>query len=221
MLDFATARQRMVDSQVRTNNVTDNRIIEAMLSLPRELFVPEDRRALAYLDFDLDVAERGSAKRYMIKAQVIGWLMQEAEIKPTDKVLVVGAATGYAAALAARLAAKVVGTESETGLVEKGNALLGQLGLANASLKVAQLAEGYPGDAPYDAIVLNGATGVVPKLLFEQLAEGGRLVGIFALGTPGRAVIVTRSHGDLGHRTISDAAAPVLPGLERLPSFVF
>lgn len=221
MLDFATARQRMVDSQVRTNNVTDARIIEAMLSLPRELFVPADRRGLAYLDFDLDVSERGSPKRYMIKPQLIAWLLQEAEIKAADKVLVVGAASGYAAALAARLADKVVGTESATALVEKGNSLLGQLGLANAGLKTAMPDEGYPAEAPYDAIVLNGATEVAPEQLFKQLAEGGRLVGVFAKGTPARAMIVTKSHGELGHRAISDAAAPVLPSLERAPSFVF
>ena len=221
MSGFATARQKMVDGQVRTNDVTDIRILDAMLALPRELFVPESRRALAYLDLDLDVAEGGAAKRYMIKPQVIAKLLQAAEIAATDKVLVVGSATGYAAALAARLAAKVTATESDPGLVAKGKEILGQLGFANISTKAGEPAEGDPADAPFNVIVLNGATEVAPERLFAQLAEGGRLVGIFAASKPPRAMIVTKAHGDLGHRALFDAAAPVLPGMERVPSFVF
>jgi len=221
MSGFATARQKMVDGQVRTNDVTDTRILEAMLAIPRELFVPESRRALAYLDRDLDVSEGGAAKRYMIKPQVIAKLLQAAEIAPTDKVLVVGSATGYAAALTSRLAAKVTATESDSVLVERGNKILSQLGLANVALTEGAAAEGDPADAPYDVIVLNGATEVAPDRLFAQLAESGRLVGIFAASKPARATIVTKSHGDLGQRALFDAAAPVLPGMERVPSFIF
>ena len=221
MSGFATARQNMVDGQVRTNDVTDTRILEAMLALPRELFVPESRRALAYLDLDLDVSESGVAKRYMLKPQVIAKLLQAAEIAATDKVLLVGSATGYAAALVARLAAKVTATESDAALVAKGTKILGQLGFTNVAMEAGAPMEGAPADAPYDVIVLNGATEVAPERLFEQLAEGGRLVGIFAASKPARATIVTKSHGDLGDRTLFDAAAPVLPGMERAPSFVF
>jgi protein-L-isoaspartate(D-aspartate) O-methyltransferase len=221
MSGFATARQKMVDGQVRTNDVTDPRIIEAMLSIPRELFVPESRRALAYLDLDLDVAEGSSSKRYMIKPQIIAKMLQAAEITASDNVLVVGCASGYVAALAARLGAKVAGTEIEPVLVEKGNNVLAALGFRNVTLKTAAPADGDPADAPYDVIILNGATEILPDRLFEQLAEDGRLVGIFATGKPARAKIVTRSHADLGHRALFDAAAPVLPGLERRPSFVF
>jgi len=221
MSGFATARQNMVDGQVRTNDVTDTRILEAMLALPRELFVPESRRALAYLDLDLDVSESGVAKRYMLKPQVIAKLLQAAEIAATDKVLLVGSATGYAAALVARLAAKVTATESDAALVAKGTKILGQLGFTNVAMEAGAPMEGAPADAPYDVIVLNGATEVAPERLFEQLAEGGRLVGIFATRKPPRATIVTKSHGDLGDRALFDAAAPVLPGMERAPSFVF
>jgi protein-L-isoaspartate(D-aspartate) O-methyltransferase len=221
MSGFATARQKMVDGQVRTNDVTDPRIIDAMLSIPRELFVPESRRALAYLDLDLDVADGGSSKRYMIKPQIIAKMLQAAEITATDNVLVVGCASGYVAGLAARLAAKVTGTESEPALVEKGNEVLSTLGFSNVALKTASPANGDPASAPYDVIILNGATEILPDRLFEQLAEDGRLVGIFATGKPARVKIVTRSHADLGHRALFDAAAPVLPGLERYPSFVF
>ncbi len=221
MSGFATVRQKMVDGQVRTNDVTDSRIIEAMLALPRELFVPEDRRALAYLDLDLDVSTGGSPKRYMIKPQIIAKMLQAASIEATDKVLIVGCATGYGAALAARLAAKVTATESDPALVEKGKAVLAQLGFANVTMRTGAPADGDSADAPYDVIVLNGATEVTPEGLFEQLAEGGRLVGVFAASRPARVVIVTRSHGDFGHRALFDAAAPVLPGLERHPGFVF
>jgi len=221
MSGFATARQNMVDGQVRTNDVTDTRILEAMLALSRELFVPESRRALAYLDLDLDVSESGVAKRYMLKPQVIAKLLQAAEIAATDRVLLVGSATGYAAALVARLAAKVTATESDAALVAKGTKILGQLGFTNVAMEAGAPMEGAPADAPYDVIVLNGATEVAPERLFEQLAEGGRLVGIFATRKPPRATIVTKSHGDLGDRALFDAAAPVLPGMERAPSFVF
>ena len=221
MSGFATARQNMVDGQVRANDVTDTRILEAMLALPRELFVPESRRALAYLDLDLDVSESGVAKRYMLKPQVIAKLLQAAEIAATDRVLLVGSATGYAAALVARLAAKVTATESDAALVAKGTKILGQLGFTNVAMEAGAPIEGAPADAPYDVIVLNGATEVAPERLFEQLAEGGRLVGIFGARKPARATIVTKSHGDLGDRALFDAAAPVLPGMERAPSFVF
>jgi protein-L-isoaspartate(D-aspartate) O-methyltransferase len=221
MSGFAIARQKMVDGQVRTNDVTDPRILDAMLALPRELFVPEDKRALAYLDLDLDVTEGGPSKRYMIKAQLIAKLLQAAQIEPSDRVLVVGCATGYAAALAARLAAKVTATESDPALVAEGKTILDSLGFTNLTIEVGTAAGGEPADAPYDVIALNGATEIAPEQLFGQLAEGGRLVGIFARNRPPRAMIVTRSHGDLGHRALFDAAAPVLPGLGRVPSFVF
>jgi protein-L-isoaspartate(D-aspartate) O-methyltransferase len=221
MLAFATARQKMVDCQVRTNDVTDPRIIEAMLAIERELFVPENRRALAYLDLDLDVTEGGPVKRYMIKPQVIAKLLQAAEVEASNKVLVVGCATGYAMALAARLAAKVTGTESDPALVDRGNEILKQVGVVNATMTTAAAVDGDPAGAPYDVILLNGATEITPRRLFEQLGEGGRLVGIFAMDRPARAMIVTRWHADLGYRTLFDAAAPILPGMERLPSFVF
>src|SRR3954465_15245105 len=104
MSGFASARQKMVDGQVRPSDVTDIRIIDAMLAVPREAFVPENQRGLAYLDLDLDVSQAGAAQRFLIKPAVTAKMLQAAEISETDRVLVVGCATGYAAALAARLA---------------------------------------------------------------------------------------------------------------------
>src|SRR5450759_1800391 len=218
MSGFTIARQKMVDGQVRPSDVTDSRIIDAMLAVPREAFVPRSQRALAYLDLDLDISEGASAKRFLIKPLVIAKMLQAAEITETDKVLVAGCATGYTAALVARLAGQVTATESDPA---KAGEVLAELGLGNVTFRGTAAAEGDPANAPYDVIVLDGATEVTPDRLYQPLKDGGRLVGVFAATKPPRAMIVTRSHGDFGHRTLFDAAVPVLPGFERLPAFVF
>jgi protein-L-isoaspartate(D-aspartate) O-methyltransferase len=221
MSGFSTARQNMVDCQVRPSDVTDTRIIDAMLEVPREAFVPQNQRAMAYLDLDLDVSEGGSAKRFLIKPAVTARMLQAVEVKDTDNILVVGCATGYTAALVAKFAAQVTATEGDSALAAKAKAVLAELGLAKVTVRSAAAAEGDPADAPYDVIVLNGATEILPEGLFRQLKDGGRLVGVFATTQPPRATIVTHSHHDFGHRALFDAVAPVLPGLERLPAFVF
>ena len=221
MSGFSTARQKMVDGQVRPSDVTDFRIIDAMLEVPREAFVPQSQRALAYLDLDLEVSEGTSAKRYLIKPAVTAKMLQAAEITNTDRVLVVGCATGYTAALAAKLAGQVTATESDPSLSAKAGSVLAEIGLETVTVKTAANAEGDPASAPFDVIVLNGATEVTPDRLYRQLKEGGRLVGVFATMVPQRAMIVTHSHDDFGTRALFDAAVPVLPGLGRLPAFVF
>jgi protein-L-isoaspartate(D-aspartate) O-methyltransferase len=221
MPDFATARQKMVDGQVRPSDVTDLRIIDAMLAVPREAFVPASQRALAYLDLDLDVSEAGAAKRFLIKPVVIAKMLQAAEIGETDNVLVVGCASGYTAAVVAKLAARVTATESDGPLAAKASDVLAKLGFGNVTVRTAAAADGDEADAPYDVIVLGGATEIVPDRLYRQLRDGGRLVGVFAMSRPPRAMIVTHSHADFGDRALFDAAVPVLPGLERPPAFVF
>ncbi|WNV09924.1 protein-L-isoaspartate O-methyltransferase [Tardiphaga sp. 709] len=192
MSDFSTARQKMVDGQVRPSDVTDLRIIDAMLAVPREEFVPASQRAMAYLDLDLEVAPN----RFLIKPVVLARMLQASDVKATDKVLVVGCPTGYAAAVIAQFAGQVT---SAAGMPADGDATNG----------------------PYDLIVLAGATEIVPTGLYKQLASGGQLVGVFALTKPARAVLVTHSHEDFGSRPLFDATAPVLPGMEKLPAFVF
>jgi protein-L-isoaspartate(D-aspartate) O-methyltransferase len=221
MSGFSTARQKMVDGQVRPSDVTDIRIIDAMLAVPRDAFVPPNQRAMAYLDLDLDVSDGASAKGYLIKPVVIAKMLQAAEIKDTDNVLVVGCATGYAAAVVAKLAGKVTATDGNPALAAKARDVLTQLGLAHVTVRDAAAPEGDASGAPYDVIVLDGATEVTPDRLYAQLRDGGRLVGVFAMTRPPRATIVTRSHGDFGSRALFDAVVPVLPGLERLPAFVF
>lgn len=221
MSDFATARQKMVDGQVRTNDVTDHRVIDSMLTVPREAFVPADRVGLAYLDLDLNVSEAGATKRYLVQPMLTAKLLQAAEVKATDHVLVVGCATGYATAIAAKLAAKVTATESDPAVEARAAELARQLNLGNVSVRAAASALGDPAGDRYDVILLNGATEVALDGLYRQLKPGGRLVGVFATSMPARAVIVTESHAEYGSRTLFDATAPVLPGLERVPEFVF
>ena len=221
MSGFAIARQKMVDGQVRPSDVTDIRIIDAMLAVPREAFVPPDQRALAYLDIDLDVSEGAAVKRFLIKPVVTAKMLQAAVIKDTDNVLVAGCATGYAAAVVARLAGQVTATEGDSSLAATAKDILAQFGCGNVTVRAAAAADGDAANAPYDVIVLNGATGITPDLLYRQLRDGGRLVGVFAMMQPPRAMLVTHSHGDFGTRALFDAAVPILPGLGRLPAFVF
>lgn len=221
MSDFATPRQNMVDGQIRPSSVTDWRIIDAMRAVPREAFVPASQRALAYLDLDLDVSGTGAVKQYLIKPVVTARLLQAADITATDNVLVVGCASGYAAALAAKLAGRVTATVGEESTAAQARQILAGLGFGKVTVRRAKAIEGYAPDSPFDAIILNGATEIVPTELYEQLRIGGRLVGVFAMEQPQRATIVTRSNCDFGSRVLFDTTVPVLPGLERAPAFVF
>ena len=137
MSDFSTARQKMVDGQVRPSDVTDINIINAMLEVPREAFVPLSARALAYLDLDLDVSEGACAKRFLIKPVVSARTLQAAEIQSTDRVLVVGCATGYSAAVVARLAARVTATESDPALAAKARDILTHTGFGHVTVEAA------------------------------------------------------------------------------------
>jgi protein-L-isoaspartate(D-aspartate) O-methyltransferase len=221
MSDFATPRQNMVDGQIRPSSVTDWRIIDAMRVVPREAFVPASQRALAYLDFDLDVSGTGAVKQYLIKPVVTARMLQAADITDTDNVLVVGCASGYAAALASKLAGRVTATVSAESTATQAREILSGLGFGKVTVRTAAAAEGYASDSPYDVIVLNGATEIDPIGLYEQLRIGGRLVGVFVADRLQRATIVTRSNCDFGSRVLFDTSVPVLPGLERAPAFVF
>jgi protein-L-isoaspartate(D-aspartate) O-methyltransferase len=217
MSDFSTARQKMVDGQVRPSDVTDLRIIDAMLAVPREEFVPASQRAMAYLDLDLEVGP----KRFLMKPVILARMLQAAVVKATDNVLVVGCPSGYSAAVIAQIAAKVTATEGDATLASQASANSAKLGYGNITFAPGMPADGYAANGPYDLIVMAGATEVIPTGLYKQLAPGGQLVGVFATTQPARAALVAHSHDDFGSRPLFDASAPVLPGLERLPAFVF
>lgn len=221
MSDFATSRQNMVDCQVRPSDVTDLGIIDAMLAVPREAFVPANKRPIAYLDLDIDVSADGQAKRYLIKPAVLAKMIQAATISGNDRVLVVGCATGYSAAVISHLAKEVFATEPDSALAAGAKATFASLGITNVTVSAAAPAAGDSAHAPYDVIILDGATEIEPQGLYEQLKMGGRLIGVFATSQPPRATLVARSPADYGNRVLFDAFAPLLPGMERVPAFTF
>lgn len=222
MIDFAAARRMMVDGQVRTSDVTDKRLLAAMLELPREGFVPEDKTSIAYLDLDLTVTEpQHRPARHLLKPMVLAKLIQAAEIKEQDRVLDVGCATGYSSAVLAHLAGSVVGLEQDPALARKAEANLRQLGIGKVTIATAPLTEGWPAGAPYDVILLNGTIEVAPDMLLRQLREGGRLVGISGRPPASKAILYLSTGGETGGRPIFDASAPLLPGFAAPPVFVF
>jgi protein-L-isoaspartate(D-aspartate) O-methyltransferase len=221
MSEFSTARQKMVDGQVRPSDVTDLRILDAMLTVPREDFVPVGLRPIAYLDLDIEVGGAEATKRHLIKPVVLAKMIQAASIAETDRVLVVGCATGYSAAIIAHLAGEVFATEPDPSLADTAKANLSRVGITNVTIGNAEAGAGDAAHGPYDVIVLDGATEIEPHTLYEQLKPAGRLVGVFAVTRPPRATLITRSAGDFGDRVLFDASAPILPGLQQMPAFNF
>jgi protein-L-isoaspartate(D-aspartate) O-methyltransferase len=216
MTDFAAARRNMVDGQVRTADVTDLRIISAMLAVPREAFLPPAQAGLAYLDLDVPAGEGG---RRLLKPMVLAKLIQAADLAGTARVLDVGCTTGYAAAVLARIAGQVVALEEDAALAEAARAALAAL--PNVAVQTAALTEGWPQTAPYDAIVVEGAVEFAPEVLLRQLNDGGRLVCVLGAGPGAKAMLYRRSGHDFGGRAIFDAAAPLLPGFVKPPHFAF
>ncbi len=218
MTDFAAARRHMVDGQVRTADVTDLRLIAAMLEVPREQFLPPAAAALAYIDLDVPL-ESGKAPRRLLKPMVLAKLIQALDLAATDKVLDVACATGYAAAVLARIAGQVIALEQDKSLAEAAGAALAAQ--PNVSVVTGALTEGCPQEAPFDAIVLEGASETVPLTLCRQLKDGGRLVCVLGAGPAAKAMLYRRSGEDVGGRAIFDAAAAVLPGFAKPPAFAF
>jgi protein-L-isoaspartate(D-aspartate) O-methyltransferase len=216
MTDFTIARANMVECQVRPNGITDHRIIAAMAEIARENFVPANLRDIAYVDDDLEIADG----RYLTEPMVFARLVQLAEIRPGDKILHVGAATGYGTAVLARLGSQVVGLESDAGLAAMARRNLA--GAHGATIAEGPLAEGHGAGGPFDVIVIDGRVAEVPETLLAQLAEGGRLVAVVGEGEPAKACIWTVKGKARAARAAFDAAIPALPGFAaKHPAFVF
>lgn len=216
--EAAIARHNMVECQLRPSNITDERILGAMGAVPREVFVPERLRAVAYADEDIEV---GGGRR-LIEPLALAKLVQAAEVGAGERVLAVGCATGYAAAVLARLAAEVVVTQADEAGVGRIEAALRAFDGPPVTTAVEpDLLRGHPGRAPYDAVLLLGAVAAAPLGLRDQLAEGGRLVAVVAQGRVGKLRVWTRVGEDLGERVVNDAQIPPLPVPAEAPGFSF
>ncbi len=217
MFDATTARRLMVDGQIRTADVTDAGLLDAMLTVPREQFLPPALAPLAYLDADIPVGNG----RTLLRPMVLAKLLQAARISAGQRILDIGCATGYSAAILARLGASVVALEEDADLAGVARAALDANGVANAEVVVGPLTAGWPGGAPYDGILLNGSAEVVPEGLAGQLKPGGWLIGVAGRPPACKGTIYRVSEGFLVGRPIFDAAATLLPGFRAPPSFVF
>lgn len=216
-MDFAAARRNFVAGQVRANDVTDHRLQDALLAVPRERFVPKNLRPIAYAETDIEVAPG----RFLLEARDYGKLAQAARLHRGDVVLDVGCATGYSAAVLARLAETVIALESDAALAARATETLMEIGADNAVVVEGALNEGAKKHGPYDVIMVNGAAPDAPSALLDQLAEGGRLLGFVGEGPVTRATRFEKHGGHISRIGLFDAAAPALPGFERAVAFSF
>ena len=212
---FDAARLHMIDSQIRPSDVTDDRILAAFGAVAREGFVPRAARALAYADVPVEVAPG----RFLLEPRCFAKLLQLAAIMADDRILDVGCATGYSAAVLARLGGKVIALEQDADLLRIASE--GLATTANVTLVQGALIEGARAEGPFDVIVVEGAIEQVPETLLSQLAEGGRLVAVMNDGPQGKATLFLKEHGGIGRRAVFDAAAPVLAGFKKAMGFIF
>jgi len=220
MTDFSQSRRKMVDNQLRTNDVTDHRILDAMELIPRERFVPASKKAVAYIDEDLPVGGDATG-RMLMKPHVFGKLVQLAEIRDGDVVLVVGAGTGYSAAVVSKLAASVVALEENADLARTATEVLVDLGIENAVVVEGPLVKGYAAEGPYDVILVDGAVEVLPAALTDQLKPDGRLAVVEGRGGAGTAKLYQKSGNAVSSRFGFNASVSLLPGFEKAAEFVF
>lgn len=208
MTDFAARRTMMVDTQVRPNDVTKYPIIEAMLAVPREVFVPAASREAAYVGGNIEIAPG----RVMLEPRTLAKMLDALDIQPGDLVLDVGCGLGYSAAVIARMAEAVVALEEDADLAREAQLRLSAEGADNAAVIEGPLAQGAAKHGPYDAIVIGGGAETVPQALLDQLKDGGRIGCIFMEGALGICRIGHKLDGAVAWRFAFNATAPVLPG---------
>ncbi|MBL0372868.1 protein-L-isoaspartate O-methyltransferase [Rhizobium sp. KVB221] len=214
-MDYTAQRNKMVDNQIRTTDVTSHSVLNAFLSVPRESFVADRLKPLAYSDNDLEIAPG----RYLMEPSPLAKLIQLAGIRKTDNVLEIGAGSGYGSALLAELAGSVVALESDAALVEVAKANLA--GCPNVAVVAGTLSAGHAGKAPYDVILVSGSVDQVPDSLFSQLKEGGRLVVVIGQGLSSSARIFVREQGTQSERFAFNTSVRKLPGFDKAAEFIF
>ena len=218
MTDFAHARRTMVDCQIRTNDVTEGRVIDAFFAVPRENFLPAEKKALAYADIEIPVGANG-AVRHLIPPMILAKMAQAATIFHTDVILDIGAGTGYSSAVLSLIGARVVALESEEAIAAEARTALAPYG--NVTVVTGPLEKGAAASGPYDVIIVEGSVEEIPQEIFSSLKEGGRLVAVVGRGRSGRATIFVRAGDDFSGRVAFDAALPPLPGFALKPVFTF
>jgi protein-L-isoaspartate(D-aspartate) O-methyltransferase len=217
MFDAATARRHMVDGQIRTADVTNLKLIAAMETVPRELFVAPPLVAQAYRDGDIALGKG----RALLRPMVLAKLIQGVGLRAGEHVLDVGCGTGYSSAVLSHMGASVVALEQDAELARRAEATLPAAGAKDVVLAIGPLTEGWPAAAPYDLILLDGAIEIVPMALGQQLKPSGRLAAIFGSGPAAKAMVYHVIEGQLVGRPIFDAGGPLLPGFAAPPAFVF
>lgn len=215
MSEFAARRMMMVDTQVRPSDVTKFPIIDAMLSVPRETFVPDDKREAAYVGENLTLAPG----RVVLEARTLAKLLDALDIQPGDLVLDLGCGLGYSAAVIARLAETVVAVEQDETLAADAQRILSEEGVDNAVVVTGKLVDGAAKCAPYDVITVEGGVEIIPDTVLAQLKDGGRIGAVFMDGAVGTAKVGYKTEGRMTWRPVFNAAAPVLPGFQMTRGF--
>ncbi|MCY0147097.1 protein-L-isoaspartate O-methyltransferase [Hoeflea sp. G2-23] len=221
--DYQDARQKMVDNQIRTTDVTSHSVLKAFLTVAREDFLPTPLKPLAYIDTDLQItsSDENGVARYVMEPSPLAKLLQLAQITPDQVVLQIGCGVGYSAALLSMLAGSVVAVESDGTLAEASSAKLSDTGYDNVAVVTGDLEKGYAAEAPYDVIIFNGAVEVVPEALFEQLREGGRLIAAIGMGAAAQAYVYVKDGGVVSGRPAFNVSIKPLPGFRKTREFVF
>jgi len=215
MTDYAARRITMVDTQVRPCDVTKFPVIDAMLRVERELFVPREKREAAYIGENVDLGD----SRVVLDPRTLGKMLDYLNIQNDELVLDIGVGLGYSSALISRLSEAVVALEDEPGRMAEAEETLARVGADNVVLHCGALAEGAAQHGPYDVIMLQGAVEHMPDNILEQLKDGGRIACIFNEEALGIVKIGHKLSGKVTWRFAFNAAAPVLTGFERHKAF--
>lgn len=215
MSDFQTRRTMMVDTQVRPSDVTKYPIIDAMLAVPREDFVPDDQREAAYAEEQIELAPG----RVLLEARTFAKMLDTLSIQPDEVVLDLAAGLGYGAAVLARLGDFVVALEEDEDLAGEAESRLAGEGVDNVAVITGPLIEGAAQHGPYDVILVEGAVENLPETITDQLRENGRIVALFSEGSLGIVRIGRKIDGAVNWRFAFNASAPTLPGFERAKDF--
>jgi protein-L-isoaspartate(D-aspartate) O-methyltransferase len=223
MMDFEAARVKMVENQIRTTDVTSHSVLNAFFAVPRENFVPEKSKLLAYIDCDIEVAPAAAGKpaRFLMEASPLAKLLQLGVITKDDKVLDVGCGTGYVSAVLSLIANKVIALESDEDLAAQAKANLAAHGYDNVTVVTGDLEKGNAGNGPFDVIFIDGSVEQVPQALLDQLGEDGRLIAVLGFGHAARATVFMRERGAFSENVFFNASIKPLPGFAKTKEFVF